>query len=1091
LREGDLSALSRHIRTAVSGISSAESTDHQLVLRFATARDEAAFAVLVGRYGRLVQNVCRNVLGDEHDAEEAAQATFLVLARRASSLHGLEVLAGWLHGVAYRTALRARRDASRRLAREARERPVRAVSPPGPIAEVSLRELQAILDEELQRLPERLRTPFILCCLEGYGHREAARRLGWKTSTVSSRLHEARELLRRLLARRGVSLSAVLGGLVVADGKARAGLPAVRAAETAAAARRYVDGAALEPTEKLAGAVLRQALWSKAKAALIAVAVTGTLLIGLGIRLRRAEAPSPVPEPIAANLPALAVADPPRLDRFGDPLPADAIARLGTARFGHDWHTESAIWSPDGKVIASLGVGIGGWPRPLCLWDAATGRELHQLAAEQPVPAAAFSPDGKTLAAAEGKRGIVLWDVRTGKELRHFTDQGYGRAVAYAPDGRTVAAAYSRGNPRVVARSVVYDSVIQVREVMTGRLVVELKPRGEMIQSLAYAPDGKTLASKGSDGAIVLWDLATGTERWREKAIVRGPSALALSPDGKTLASNELAAFNEVASAVQVRETASGRSVRAFGKTSASSPIAYSSDGQTLALGIGEFVCLWELSTGKERRRWPVGSSHLTSLSYSPDGRTLATTSYMRSRVQLWDPETGAELRPVFGHNAFVYRLSFAPDGKALWSAARDATVICWDLASGTGRQLPGVHADGFFHPAAFSDDGKLVATASQDGSVRLWDAGGRALATLTGGGQVSVALSPGGKVLASTDGRSVRFWDVATRRELRQIKVPPTGNRCGCLALSPDGRRLAAATGYPAGQGPVRVLDVPTGEEILRLPSRDVPVTYASPDGTFRPPAPSVPATHEQFVCFSPDGRTLATIGHCQDSIVRLWDAATGKLIGRCGGATDCTEWYCLAFSPDGRLLATGPFERDDTVHIWEVATRQEVGRLRGHRGGVTALAFSPDGRSLASGGGDATVLIWDLTGRTNSGQRLADRLSPSQLEECWSNLRGEDAPAAYRAVRALAADPVRSVPFLAERLRSTQLADPTEPARLAEDLAPTREWLRQRRAVMALEYAATPEALEILQALAGAQVETALAGEARAALVRSRSGP
>jgi WD40 repeat protein len=169
-------------------------------------------------------------------------------------------------------------------------------------------------------------------------------------------------------------------------------------------------------------------------------------------------------------------------------------------------------------------------------------------------------------------------------------------------------------------------------------------------------------------------------------------------------------------------------------------------------------------------------------------------------------------------------------------------------------------------------------------------------------------------------------------------------------------------------------VLEVLTGTEILRLEKS--------------PPAPGVPAASEEFVRFSPDGKILATIGTSQDSVVRLWDATTGKKIGSCGGATDCRRWICLAFSPDGRFLATGPYDHDDTVHLWELATCQEVTRLRGHRGGITALAFSPDGRSLASGGGDATVLIWDLTGRT-SRQKLADWLSQSRLEECWHDLQ------------------------------------------------------------------------------------------------------
>jgi RNA polymerase sigma factor (sigma-70 family) len=1053
LLQGDLSALSRHIRAAVS---SAGSTDRELLARFANARDESAFAVLVGRYGRLVQNVCSNVLGDEHDAEEAAQATFLVLARRASSLHGLEVLAGWLHGVAYRTALRARRDANRRRARETRERPVRAVSPPEPSAEASHRELQAILDQELQRLPERLRTPFALCCLEGYGHGEAALRLGWKTETVSNRLHQARKLLRRRLARRGVNSSAVLGALTVADGRVRAGLPSARASETAAAARRYLDGAAPGPAAKLAEAMLREAVRARARAAMIAAAVAGVLVIGVGMRLRRAEARTAGPEPVAINLPVLAVAVPPRMDAFGDALPADAIARLGTVRFGHDWYTDSAVWSPDGKVIASLGGRTAA--RPVSLWDAASGRELHQFAAKDAVPAAAFSPDSKTLATAEGKRGIVLWDVGSGTELDRFTDQGDGAAVAFSPDGQKLAAAGR-------------DGVIQIREVRSGRLVVELKARGEpLLRRVGFALDGKVLASTGDDGAVILWDLATGTERWRRHPHGGRAFGLAFAPDGQTFATTGADGV------VRVWDTHSGDSLGSFPGRPYGLLIAYSPDGQTLAApGPDDFVCVWDPSTGKEKRRWHTGEKWIQSVSYSPDGRTLATTGFMGSRVRLWDAETGEELHASVGHNASVYSLSFGPDGKTVWSAGADRTLIRWDVASGEGQPLARLQPHGSFCTADFTGDGRIVATGRTDGIICLWDVNGDLLGTLTGHTDAvhKIAFSRDGKLLASSGSdRTVRLWDVTARRELRQTQMTDGTRRS--LAFSPDGRKLALALGQEPVSPPAEpvVLDTLTGKGILRL---ECPSS-----------SPGAPEASEEFVTFSPNGKMLATVGKYQATVIRLWDATTGKLIGRCGGPTDCRLWFCLAFSPDCRLLATGPGDHDDSVHLWELATFQEVARLRGHHGGVTALAFSPDGHSLASGSGDATVLVWDLTGNTASDQRRLGRLSPSRLEAYWKDLGGDDVPAAYRAVRDLAADPVRSVPYLARRLRSSELAYAAKMADLPVNATASPHWLRQLRAVMAMEYSATSEARQRLRNLTTTEAGTPLAEEARAALDR-----
>jgi RNA polymerase sigma factor (sigma-70 family) len=266
---GTMNSVVRHLRRAVLG---SEPTDGQLLECFLARRDEAAFEALVRRHGPMVLGVCQRVLRHTQDAEDAFQATFLVLVRKAASVRPRERVGNWLYGVAYRTALKAKVTAARRQAKERRAMPRTAVQP-----DESAADAQALLDRELHGLPDKYRVPVVLADLEGKSRQEVARQLGLPEGTVSSRLARARQILRRRLARNGVTQSA--GMMVLA--------PKVPPMLIQSTVRAALGNAASAPVVALAEGVLKAMLFSKLKIAtalVAAVAVVGTGLCALADR---------------------------------------------------------------------------------------------------------------------------------------------------------------------------------------------------------------------------------------------------------------------------------------------------------------------------------------------------------------------------------------------------------------------------------------------------------------------------------------------------------------------------------------------------------------------------------------------------------------------------------------------------------------------------------------------------------------------------------------------------------------------------------------------------------------------------------------
>jgi RNA polymerase sigma factor (sigma-70 family) len=277
---GHLNRVLGHIRRLLRPTASGAATDCQLLERFAANRDEAAFTALVERHGALVRGVCRRLLSDDNDVDDAFQATFLVLARKAGALSRPGSLTGWLHGVAHRVALNLRKSAARR---GQHERGAAAVAQTSVQDDGPEPDLRPLLDEELRALDDKYRVPLLLCYLEGKTNEEAARELGWPAGTVAGRLARARELLRVRLTRRGLTLSAAALAARLTEQSASAAVSGALIQNTVQSALRFTAKAAVQtattPAVTLAEGVLRAMSLTKVK---LIAAISLALVVALG-----------------------------------------------------------------------------------------------------------------------------------------------------------------------------------------------------------------------------------------------------------------------------------------------------------------------------------------------------------------------------------------------------------------------------------------------------------------------------------------------------------------------------------------------------------------------------------------------------------------------------------------------------------------------------------------------------------------------------------------------------------------------------------------------------------------------------------------
>jgi RNA polymerase sigma factor (sigma-70 family) len=440
--------LVRYVRELADAPGSAASPDGELVERFAGRGDGEAFAEIVRRHGAMVLDVCRRILRHDQDAEDVFQAVFLVLSRRAWALRRKEAVGPWLFGVAHRLALRARQKGRWRQAREPR-------APEGasgdPADELTVREVQVVLDEELARLPERERGPLVLCYLEGMTRDEAARRLGCPLGTLKSRLERARAVLQKRLSRRGLGLPAALAMLLLPRVPASGVPPALQIAVATFALRPAPGGAVPPAVAELAEGMLRPTLVGK----LAAAAFLGIVACGIGAGVAATKS-GERPEPGAPAVPIAArpetgtgrMADPPPEKQEAEPLPAvvNGVAKAVDAGRG-----TLLVAHRDGEdtftVANGAAIEIDGKPGELARLPAGANVALTRFVGSKTagsVQATGRSYFGNRVTAVDARKGTIT--VRDREDEKTFAVardaliwvDGKGAELAAVPPGAFV-----------------------------------------------------------------------------------------------------------------------------------------------------------------------------------------------------------------------------------------------------------------------------------------------------------------------------------------------------------------------------------------------------------------------------------------------------------------------------------------------------------------------------------------------------------------------------------------------------------------------------------------------------------------------------
>jgi WD40 repeat protein len=687
------------------------------------------------------------------------------------------------------------------------------------------------------------------------------------------------------------------------------------------------------------------------------------------------------------------------LDRFGDPLPEGAIARLGSLRLRPEQPIVTGAFTPDGKLLATADTN-----RMIVFWDTVTGKEARRMQVNLPgrLRGLRFSTNGRTLLVVGDAGAFRVVDAVRGTEQRKLdlAEKNALVALDVSPSGKVAATLQASGTIQVW--DLAADKPLHTFQNLNNNPLWQNAP-GQLI---ALTPDGKQLVLPHKDGSLHLVDVMSGKEVLAfempasKRPGARGigsPQQVAVSPDGRYLAyasRQNAATLCDLKTGKRLRELGPGR----VGNTG----LAFAPNSRLLAVCGHSDVRVFGIVSGKELRHFikPFGSNG--TVAFSPDGRTLAALGGSTT-IPMWDALDDRLVHPVVGHQSPLHALAFFPDGKRLASAGRTDGLIVWDIATGRDRAH---QRSNFRFSTGFTvgGDGVTLQYFGLDQAIHRWnpESGDDERQPIPWTGAASqFTPSPDGRsvaVISSTSPPQMALYDVHKSTVARMLALPKTAG-IHQPRFTPDSRLLAVATFY----GVLNLWDRDTGRLV------DEWKTEAATRQPLR-------------LDFAADGRSLALY----DGNLRIREVLGGGERIHFPAPGTVTA---LAYSPDGRFLVRG--HPDGSLVVHGTGTGKQLVQWQGRQGAVYALAFSRDGRLLASGGENGTILVWKLP----DGEGLPATLKADEATSFWQALAGANAARAHRALAGLAAAPAQTLPLIQEHFRTTRIKPTAE--RLAQLIA------------------------------------------------------